>query len=60
MEKRVLEIALSSGLVFMLIILLLAVQLAVPPAMVSTGFVLAILFFIILMGAAGVKLMDMR
>lgn len=59
MEKKHLEIGISAGLVAMMIALLLIVQIAVPLGARSTGFVIVMLLFMILMGSAGVRILDM-
>jgi uncharacterized protein YhhL (DUF1145 family) len=59
MEKKHLEIGISSGLVAMMIALLLIVQIAAPHGAKSTGFVIVMLLFMIMMGLAGVRLLDM-
>lgn len=59
MEKKHLEIGISSGLVISMIALLLVVQMATPPGARSGGFVIVMLLFMMAMGLAGVKLLDM-
>ena len=44
----------------LMIFLMLAVQLAFPEELRSQGFVLVVLLFMVSMGFAGIKLMDIR
>ena len=60
MIKKWLEIGISTGLVLLMIFLMLAVQLAFPEELRSQGFVLVVLLFMVSMGFAGIKLMDVR
>ena len=60
MIKKWLEIGISTGLVLLMIFLMLAVQLAFPEELRSQGFVLVVLLFMVSMGFAGIKLMDIR
>ncbi|NPV62272.1 MAG: hypothetical protein HPY61_06510 [Methanotrichaceae archaeon] len=60
MIKKWLEIGISTGLVLLMTVLLLAVQLAFPAELRSQGFVLVVLLFMVSMGFAGIKLMDVR
>ncbi len=59
MEKKHLEIGISTGLVLLMIALLLLVQMIAPAGTRAAGFALAMLLYMILMGFAGVKLLDM-
>jgi hypothetical protein len=59
MEKKQLEIGISTGLVVSMIALMLIVQMAAPQGMRSAGFVIVVLFFMVVMGLAGVRLLDM-
>jgi hypothetical protein len=59
-EKKWLEIGTSTGLVLLMIALMLVVQLTVPFEARSAGFAMVMLLFIVAMGFAGVKLMDMQ
>ena len=59
MAKKSLEIGVSAGLVLAMIILLLIVQLIAPVGLKSVGYILVIVLFIMTMGLAGFKLMDM-
>jgi hypothetical protein len=59
MEKKHLEIGISAGLVAMMIALLLIVQIAAPLGARSAGFSVVMLLFMIAMGLAGVRLLDM-
>jgi hypothetical protein len=56
-EKKWLEIGISTGLVLLMIALMLVVQFTVPFEARSAGFALIMLLFIVAMGFAGVKLM---
>lgn len=58
-KKKWVEIGLSTGLVFLMIILILAAQMILPPDGRSSGFALIILLFIVAMGIVGLKLEDM-
>jgi len=59
MEKKHLEIGISAGLVAVMIALLLIVQMVAPQGVRSTGFAIVMLLFMIIMGLAGVRLLDM-
>ncbi len=59
-EKKWLEIGISTGLVLLMIALMLMVQLTVPVEARSAGFALVMLLFMVAMGFAGVKLMGMQ
>jgi hypothetical protein len=59
MEKKHLEIGISAGLVAVMIALMLIVQIAAPQGVRSTGFAIVMLLFMIVMGLAGAKLLDM-
>jgi hypothetical protein len=59
-EKKWLEIGISTGLVLLMIALMLMVELMAPIGAKSTGFVLVMLLFMVAMGFAGVKLMDVQ
>ena len=59
MEKKHLEIGISAGLVATMIALLLIVQIAAPHGARSAGFVIVMLLFMIVMGLAGARLLDM-
>lgn len=60
MSKKSLEIGMSCGLVFLMIALMIVVQMAAPEPLRPAGFVLAVLAFILLMGGAGFKLMNIE
>ena len=59
MEKKHLEIGISTSLVLLMAALMLAVEMAAPSGTKATGFVIVMLSFMIVMGFAGVKLLDM-
>jgi hypothetical protein len=59
MEKKHLEIGISTGLVLLMVALMLLVQMAAPLGAKSAGFAIIMLLFMISMGFAGVKLLDM-
>lgn len=59
MEKKHLEIGISAGLVAMMIALMLIVQIAAPHGVRSAGFAIVMLLFMVVMGLAGVRLLDM-
>ena len=58
-KKMMYEIGMSTGLVLLMIALILGVQLAFPEGIRSAGFAVTVLLFMVAMGLAGVKLMDM-
>lgn len=58
MDKKSMEIGYSTGLVLLLIILMIGIQLAVPQSLRPTGFVAAMALFMLLMAAAGMKLIN--
>jgi hypothetical protein len=59
MDKKQLEIGISTGLVLLMIALLLLVQMVAPPGTKAAGFAFTMLLFMIFMGLAGAKLLDM-
>lgn len=59
MKKNWLEIGLSSGLVFLMIVLILGAQITLPAEMRSSGIALTVLLFMMAMGLVGLKLVDM-
>jgi hypothetical protein len=58
-EKKWLEIGVSTGLVLLMTIMMIAVQQAAPAEFRSTAIVLVMLLFMASMGLAGIKLLDM-
>jgi hypothetical protein len=58
--KKWLEIGISTGLVLLMIALMIVMQLSAPEALRSQGFALVMLLFMVTMGFAGVKLMDVK
>ncbi len=60
MNKNWLEIGSSAGLVAMMSVLILIVSVAAPPGLKNAGYSLVILLFMVLMGFAGIKLIDMQ
>jgi hypothetical protein len=58
-KKNWLEIGMSTGLVFLMIVLILVAQLALPAGLRSPSFALIVLLFVVAMGFAGLKLVDM-
>ncbi len=60
MEKKWLEIGVSTGLTAAMIILMLLVEVAAPVGLKRPGFALVILVFMVSMGIAGIKLLDIR
>jgi len=58
-KKNWLEIGLSTGLVFLMIILILGAQIALPVELRSASFALIVLLFMVAMGLVGLKLVDM-
>ncbi|HUS76860.1 MAG TPA: hypothetical protein VMY43_12765 [Methanothrix sp.] len=59
MKKNWLEIGLSSGLVFLMIVLIFGAQIALPAELRSSSFALIVLLFMVAMGFVGLKLVDM-
>lgn len=59
MKKNWLEIGLSTGLVFLMIVLILGAQVALPAELRSSSFALIVLLFMAAMGLVGLKLVDM-
>ena len=59
-KKNWLEIGISSGLVFLMIVLILGAQMALPAELRPSGFALIVLLFMVAMGLAGLKLVDMK
>jgi hypothetical protein len=59
MEKKHLEISVSTGLVIFMIIMMLVIQMVAPEGLRSIGFTIVMVIFIVVMGFAGVKLLDM-
>lgn len=59
-KKNRLEIGVSAGLVALMIVLILMVSLAAPPGLKTAGYSLVVLLFMILMGIAGIKLIDIQ
>ena len=58
-KKNWVEIGISSGLVFLMIVLILAAQIALPAELRSSGIALIVLLFMVAMGLVGLKLGDM-
>ena len=58
-KKNWLEIGISTGLVFLMIVLILGAQLALPAEMRPSGFALIVLLFMVAMGFMGLRLVDM-
>ena len=58
-KKNWVEIGISSGLVFLMIVLILAAQIALPTELRSSGIALIVLLFMVAMGLVGLKLVDM-
>jgi hypothetical protein len=58
-KKNWLEIGLSCGLVFLMIVLIMGAQIALPVELRSTSFALIVLLFIAAMGFVGLRLVDM-
>ena len=59
MNKKWLEIGLSTGLVFLMVVLILAAQIALPAELTSSSFALIVLLFMVAMGLVGLKLVDL-
>ncbi|MDF0590834.1 hypothetical protein [Candidatus Methanocrinis natronophilus] len=60
MSKKSIEIGVSCGLVFLMIALMILVQLVAPEPLQPAGFVFAVLAFMLLMGGAGFRLIDVE
>jgi len=60
MRKKSLEICASCGLVFLMIALMILVQIAAPEPLQPAGFVFAVLAFMLLMGGAGFRLLNVQ
>lgn len=60
MKKKELEVAVSVGLLALMIVLILLVSIAAPTGFKSAGYSLVVLLFMILMGLAGIKLIDIQ
>ena len=60
MKKNWLEIGLSTGLVFLMVVLILGAQMALPAELRSPSFALIVLLFIVAMGFVGLKLVEME
>ena len=60
MKKNWLEIGLSTGLVFLMVVLILGAQMALPAELRSPSFALIVLLFMVAMGFMGLKLVDME
>ena len=58
-NKKWLEIGLSTGLVFLMVVLILAAQIALPAELTSSSFALIVLLFMVAMGLVGLKLVDL-
>jgi hypothetical protein len=58
-KKNWVEIGISSGLVFLMIVLILAAQIALPTELRSSGIALVVVLFMVAMGLVGLKLVDM-
>ena len=58
-KKNWLEIGLSTGLVFLMVILILGAQIALPAGLRSSSFALIVLLFMVAMGFVGLKLVDL-
>jgi len=59
-KKNWLEIGISSGLVFLMIVLILGAQMALQAELRSSAFALIVLLFMVAMGLAGLRLMDLK
>jgi len=59
-KKNWLEIGLSTGLVFLMVVLILGAQMALPAELRSPSFALIVLLFIVAMGFVGLKLVEME
>jgi hypothetical protein len=57
-NKNWIEIGISTGLVLLMIALILGAQMVMPVELRSSCFALTVLLFMIAMGLAGMKLVD--
>ena len=60
MKKNRLEIGVSAGLVASMIILILAVAIVAPAGLKTAGYSIVVLLFMVSMGFAGIKLIDIQ
>jgi hypothetical protein len=58
-KKNWLEIGLSTGLVFLMIVLILGAQVALPAELRSSSFALIVMLFMVAMGLVGLRLVDL-
>jgi hypothetical protein len=58
-KKNLLEIGLSTGLVFLMVVLILGAQIVLPAELRSSSFALIVLLFMVAMGFVGLKLVDL-
>jgi hypothetical protein len=58
-KKNWVEIGISTSLVFLMIVLILVAQIALPAELRSSGIALIVLLFMVAMGLVGLKLVDM-
>lgn len=58
-KKNWFEIGMSTGLVFLMIVLILGAQLALPVDLRPSSFALIVLLFMVAMGFMGLRLVDM-
>ena len=58
-KKNWLEIGMSTGLVFLMIVLILGAESALPVGLRSPSFALIVLLFVVAMGFMGLRLVDM-
>jgi fucose permease len=58
-KKNWLEIGLSTGLVFLMIVIILGAQIALPAELRSSSFALIVMLFMVAMGLVGLKIVDM-
>lgn len=59
-KKNLLEIGMSTGLVFLMVVLILGSQLALPVELRPPSFALIVLLFMVAMGLLGLRLEDMQ
>lgn len=59
MKKNWLEIGLSTGLVFLMVVLILGAQMVLPAELRASSFALIVMLFMVAMGLVGLKLMDL-
>ena len=60
MSKKKMEIGVTTVLVFIMIALMVLFHVILPESLRSAGVILSILLFMVLMGGAGIRLMEIE